>query len=168
MINIIDNYLPEPDFINLKSIIFDVNWPWHFNDFVVHQEEVEDSTQFQFVHVLFRDHNWIGAGQQYIYPLINKMSPLAWLRIKMNLNTRTETPSIGSYHCDIPDLVADSYETAIYYLNTNNGKTLFEDGTYVDSVANRLVTFPGTTKHAGCTSTDTSRRVLINLNYIKY
>ena len=55
--------------------------------------------------------------------------------------------------------------TAIYYINDNDGYTLFEDGTKVESVANRFVRFPCTTRHTGTTCTDTDRRLLINFNY---
>ena len=37
-------------------------------------------------------------------------------------------------------------------MNTNNGKTLFENGKEVDSVANRLVVFGNTLKHTGTES----------------
>ena len=56
-------------------------------------------------------------------------------------------------------------KTSVYYLNTNNGYTLFEDGK-VDSVENRMVTFNLNTKHSGTTATDTKRRVVLNFNYI--
>jgi len=51
------------------------------------------------------------------------------------------------------------------YVNTNNGYTKFEDGTKVESVANRLVTFPANMKHKGTSCTDEKIRVVINFNY---
>jgi len=57
--------------------------------------------------------------------------------------------------------------TSIFYVNTNNGCTVFEDGTEVKSVGNRLVTFPGNTLHTGRNCTDEKCRVLINFNYIR-
>ena len=55
--------------------------------------------------------------------------------------------------------------TAIYYVNTNNGYTEFEDGSRVESIENRLVTFPSYMKHTGTTCTDQKRRIVINFNY---
>ena len=53
------------------------------------------------------------------------------------------------------------------YLNTNNGYTLFEDGTKIDSVANRLVTFNNSTKHSDLTNTcDEPYRLVLNVDYI--
>ena len=57
--------------------------------------------------------------------------------------------------------------TAIYYLNSNNGSTVFKDsGDKVESVANRLIVFDGSIEHAGTSCTDDSRRVVLNINYI--
>ena len=50
-------------------------------------------------------------------------------------------------------------------MNSNDGYTLFEDGTKVESVANRLVRFPASIKHTGTTCTNANRRVLINFNW---
>ena len=51
-------------------------------------------------------------------------------------------------------------------MNTNNGYTLFEDGTKVDSIANRMVVFDGNTKHTGSTHTDDDRfRFVLNINF---
>ena len=57
--------------------------------------------------------------------------------------------------------------TSIFYVNTNNGYTKFEDGTKVESVANRMVTFPSNMKHTGTSCTDERIRVVINFNYFK-
>ena len=43
--------------------------------------------------------------------------------------------------------------------------TEFEDGSLVDTVANRMVSFNGKTQHRGSTHTNTKTRVLINFNY---
>ena len=58
------------------------------------------------------------------------------------------------------------YITSILYLNTNNGYTEFEDGTKVESVANRFISFPIETKHRGTSCTDKKIRVVINFNYL--
>ena len=53
-------------------------------------------------------------------------------------------------------------------MNTNNGYTKFEDGTKVESVANRLVTFPASMMHTGTSCTDKKIRIVINFNYMEY
>ena len=59
-------------------------------------------------------------------------------------------------------------QTAILYLNTNNGYTKFQQNGLQDvhSVANRLVTFYGGLKHAGASCTDENTRIVLNINYI--
>ena len=52
-------------------------------------------------------------------------------------------------------------------MNTNNGYTLFENGTKIESVANRMITFPTNMKHTGTSCTDENTRVVINFNYFK-
>ena len=49
--------------------------------------------------------------------------------------------------------------------NDGDGYTEFEDGTKVESIENRFVTFPSNLHHGGTTCTDQKRRVVINLNY---
>ena len=50
-------------------------------------------------------------------------------------------------------------------MNTNNGYTIFEDGTKVESVANRMITFPANLKHTGTSCTDQQVRIVINFDY---
>ena len=87
-------------------------------------------------------------------------------RCKMNLTLRTREPSVFyPFHTDFTTLPLP-FTTVVFYLNTNNGYTLFEDGTKVDSVANRMVVFDGTTKHTGSTHTDGDRfRFVLNINF---
>ena len=57
------------------------------------------------------------------------------------------------------------WTTSIFYINTNNGHTRFENGKRVESVANRMVTFPSHLQHTGTSCTNARTRVLINFNY---
>lgn len=112
--------------------------------------------------------NWLS-----IAPVLNAIrftepekSDLSWLRVKANLNPcACSHNQLGAWHQDFP---IEGATTAIFYLNTNNGWTQFEDGTKVESVANRLVTFPATYNHVGFACTDKSVRIVLNINYIKY
>jgi len=53
-------------------------------------------------------------------------------------------------------------------VNTNNGGTAFENGKFVKSEQNKLVTFPMNLKHRTVPHTDFSyARIVININYIK-
>ena len=102
---------------------------------------------------------------------LNILNPFSINRIKANLIPRTSTINVHTYHTDIS--ISDDEEklkqwkTSIFYVITNNGYTSFEDGTIVNSVDNRLVTFPSNMKHAGSSCTDQKVRIVINFNYFK-
>ena len=91
------------------------------------------------------------------------------------MTTRTETHLESAFHYDnefagsrLPDGTLTSY-TAIYYVNTNNGYTLFKDGNLkVDSVGNRIVIFDSCKLHKAVSCTDEKRRVVINFNYFTH
>ena len=57
------------------------------------------------------------------------------------------------------------HRNAVFSINTCDGYTKLEDGTKVESVANRMVTFPGNIEHRGTSCTDKKIRVVINFNY---
>ena len=54
--------------------------------------------------------------------------------------------------------------TAIYYVNDNDGYTEFQDGTVIESKANRLLTFRSDRLHRGVSQLDTRLRCVINFN----
>jgi hypothetical protein len=90
------------------------------------------------------------------------------MKAKANVNFVTSEIIEHGLHIDIePHSLGEAMTTAIYYVNSNDGYTLFEDGTKVESVANRLVKFPCNTKHTGTSCTDQRYRMVINLNYIE-
>ena len=56
--------------------------------------------------------------------------------------------------------------SAIFFINTNNGKTLFKNiDKEIISKENRIVIFDGRLEHTGTTCTDQRNRILINFNY---
>ena len=99
-----------------------------------------------------------------LFPLLDKINPKALIRIRANCNTITDRIIEHGYHTDIPP--ESNCNTSIFYVNTNNGYTLFEeDGFKVQSVENRLCTFPCSVRHSSTTATDVTQRVVINFNY---
>ena len=90
-------------------------------------------------------------------------SGLYLLIINLNIITRSSGIVIVVFHIDLPFKCT----TGIFYVNSNNGRTEFEDGTKIDCVANRMITFPSHMRHAGVTTTDSHCKVLINFNYFE-
>ena len=58
------------------------------------------------------------------------------------------------------------HKGAIFYINTNNGVTVLEDGTEIESIENRLLLFDSSKKHNSTSCTDAKVRVNINFNYL--
>lgn len=168
MIEILDDYLPPEQFGEVQAHLMEASWPWHFNAIIDGPEDESDPTKSQFTYGFFdRRDGWMNSGEKVIWPLTRKINPIAWLRIKANLNPWLPERRQNSFHIDMDGMGEIPFWTSIFYINTNNGKTIFENGAEIESVANRLVTFPGIMRHTGCSCTDQKCRVLINFNYIK-
>lgn len=165
---VIDDFLPLSDFRQVQGQLLSAGWPWYFQETVDYPEEKGNLEKSQFCYHLYRNHTWQGAGYSVISPFLPFLKPLALVRVKANLQVRTEIRKQNSFHVDLLDPDLKPYEdllTAIYYVNTNDGLTVFEDGSEVESVENRLVLFPSKMRHTGTTCTDAKRRVVINFNF---
>jgi len=167
---IINNFLDQKEFDKLQNIMMGETLPWFFNDGITDLNE--KGKIFQFVHAfyvyersfIFVDHNYISILDY----LLNKINPTMLCRIKANLLTKTSNTVENTFHVDIGVLEnLKQLTTSIFYVNTNNGYTKFEDGTIVESVANRMVIFPADMEHTGTSCTDEKTRVVINFNYFK-
>lgn len=136
---------------------------WIFNDGISYKGD----GHFQHIHQIFSNHTIISPAWPLVKPILEKEEAIAIARIKANSITRTEELMVfeHAFHCDFAPTMSD-LTTAIYYINTCDGYTLFEDGTKVESVTNRLLKFPSNMKHTGTSCTDRDRRILINFNYL--
>jgi hypothetical protein len=170
VVSIEDNFLNPKEFVEWQAFFMSQQLTWHFNESVVFAET--DVDKFQFFHMFYKKFVPVSPFMKIIDPILNKINPISLWRVKANLLTRTPEIDESEFHVDMADL-EDSPErlkewtTSIFYVNTNNGYTKFEDDTKVESVANRLATFPSTLKHHGSSCTDEKRRMVINFNYFK-
>jgi hypothetical protein len=96
-----------------------------------------------------------------VYPILEKIQPKDIIRVKGNLYPQSSQPVNDPYHVDY----TFAHRGAIYYLNTNNGPTIFKDGTKVEAVENRIMFFDPTIEHASVRCTDAKIRLNINFNY---
>jgi hypothetical protein len=120
---------------------------------------------YQFTHTFYKDYTPVSGYMNVIAPLVLKINPLGLMRIKANLGPIRKDKVRFTYHTDFNGFETGT-KTAIYYVNTNNGTTVFKDGTEIQSVANRLLIFDQNIPHTGTTCSDEKFRCLINLNYI--
>jgi hypothetical protein len=161
---IIDNFLEKEDFENIKNLMMSESFPWYYLDGVVKKEN-NKKNQFQFSHLFYLDSLPTSNFFHILSPFFLKLNATALMKVKANLNPRLDFLFEHGFHTDYPDPVLNQ-RTGVFYLNTNNGYTLFEDGTKVESLENRFVSFKTSVPHTGSTCTDENRRVLINFNYI--
>ena len=160
---IIDDFLSIPHFDKLSQYLCGPNFQWYLQPTIVNNREGLD--QYQFTHCFYnvaKPHlnNW----SSILDPVVDTLKAQYIFRIKANCRPRTTQGVLSDYHTDM-DL---NQQTAILYLNTNNGYTKFKDNSLKDvkSVANRLVTFYGGLEHCGCSCTDDNTRIVLNINYI--
>ncbi len=163
-IEILDDFLPTDTFERLRSFMCSTYIPWYYIDYIVDKK----GSDYQFVH-RFLSSTSKSPFYKYIKPIIDKISPHELMRVKANLRPKSIKPIQTPFHTDydIPDDPRHQFKTAIYYINTNNGYTIFKHNKQqVQSKANRLLVFNGHLHHAGVSNTDNNKnRIVININY---
>ena len=163
-----DNFVNQKDFDKLQTFIMGREFSWFFNPFIVFNDRKEK--EFQFIHIFYFGGTSNSPHSKDLTPIIEIIAPIAFYRIKANLQPKTLNNIENAFHVDIAELSTEKlkqWTTSIFYINTNNGYTEFEDGTKVESVANRMLTFPANLKHRGASCTDEKRRMVINFNYFQ-
>ena len=155
---IVDNFLSKEDFTNIIALVCNNFFPWYYQD---HKVNPRDGF-LQFTHTAYSNSQPHSNLYDQLTPLFKKINFKSLLRCKLNLSLKTDKIITSQFHTDYDFKCT----TAIYYLNTNNGKTIFKKSKQeVKSVANRLVTFDSLLEHAGTSHTDTDTRLVLNLNY---
>ena len=159
-----DNFLEQNEIDELQTLIMGDDFAWYYNDKIDYEGQQD---KFQFFHIFYNKNVPSNDGIS-MNPILEKIDSVSIWRIKANLLTKTPTIVENEFHVDLTDLSEEKSKqvtTSIFYVNSNNGYTEFEDGTKVESVANRLVTFSLNMKHRGTSCTDEKTRIVINFNY---
>lgn len=163
LMEVVDEFLQPRQLKALVGAVLADSFPWEASEILANRQLPEAHNR-QLVHGFFLEK----PGLHYRSPrlplldaVLAGLQPRALLKAKLNLSPRQDTHVEYGMHVDTRRRGAT---TAILYLNTNNGYTLFEDGTRVASVANRLVLFDAGTRHTGASCTDTGFRLVLNIN----
>ena len=161
-----DDFLDEKEFGELQAFMMDDVLAWYYNNII----DYDDVGTYQFTHNFYSNYAPTSNFIERLHPILKLIQPLALSHIKANLLVRTPNIVENAFHVDMSNASEEKlkqWTTSIFYVNTNNGYTKFEDGTKVESVANRMVTFPSNLEHTGTSCTDEKTRVVINFNYFK-
>ncbi len=157
MIEIIDNFLPEKEFMSIQSLLMGHEFFWYY----AVGSAFPDDGQYHMAHVFYQPD--IGLNSEYCRiwkSMMEKINVSSIERIKSNMTFQTSKPVPSGYHSD--ELGS---KTGILYINTNNGCTEFENGVRVKSVANRYLSFDTPLIHRAISCTDEVRRIVVNFNY---
>lgn len=148
----------------LSAAMLKNDFPWYYQSTVTYQHysfsEEQKAENFYFTHMFLFEYtrsNMFGL----IQPIIAKLEHRTLIRVKANLYPRTHSLHHHLKHSDYDY----EHKAALFYVNSNDGFTVLEDGTKIESVENRLLLFRGDTEHNSTTCTNTKARVNINFNY---
>ena len=166
---IIDNFLSKDDFDKLKNSIMDNYFPWFHFDEIVDKGEDNKDMAFYSVHMLYdNDRPTFNTSFELMDPILNKLKEInlgTLVRVKINSYPNQNKFIEHNMHQDFPPSKLP-YKACLFSLNTCDGYTKFEDGTKVESVANRAIIFDPTFYHCSTNTTNQTRRVNINFNYL--
>ena len=167
---IIDNFLNEDDFLELKKFITTPRCDWRFissitfkdkktsnNGYFVHSFCARDPQSFE---ERFRESPHLQKLDKLMKKIKEKVNYKNILRIRSSLYPRRDFQSPNDFHVDYEF----PHKVCLFYVNTNNGYTQFEKGEKIPSVENQLLIFDGLERHCSVVQTDTAARFIININ----
>lgn len=158
---IIDNAIDDIAFATLKTTMMGIVFDWHFSKKIV--SEYDLSSTGYFTHNFYSEFKPRSQYLKEIAPILRILKPQSIIRIKANLYNKgsEKNPIVHGFHQDF----TYPHQAAIFYINTNNGFTILEDGTKIESIANRLLLFDGSRDHSSTDCTDSQCRINISFNF---
>lgn len=156
---IIDSFLPDIEFRKIKDLLLGSNFPWYYADFI--SGSPEDLRLYCFMHSFFCDYSVKSDAFYLVRPILDKLKVTALHRFKANCYPNINKHIQHGVHVDMDT----PHKGAVFYVNTNNGFTVLENGTKIESIENRILLFDASKPHASTSCTDKKTRVTVNLNY---
>ena len=177
---IIENFLSEEDFKQLKRVIQKVEFPWSRAPILpLSLLDTDPMYNVQFVHRFVECFIALENGvvvektmkksdyYHIVHPIVERINPSEIIKLKSNLTVNRGISEKAGFHTDVSgEPYYGNGMTGIYYVNTCNGGTFFESGEMVNSVENRFVYFPNTTRHSPVSATDVPYRMVVNFNWV--
>tara|TARA_Y100000004_G_C8956302_1_gene431042 strand:+ start:4985 stop:5485 length:501 start_codon:yes stop_codon:yes gene_type:complete len=161
---IIDNFLTEDNFLKVRNSILNPKFSWHMTPYVTYESKLEETikvtSSYYFTH-LFYNRFFVSPECNIFTDILNQLEVKSLIRIKGNLYPSTDNIE---YHAEHNDYDYE-HKGAIFYLNTNDGFTILEDGTKIESISNRMLLFDPSKSHNSTTCTNDKCRVNVNFNF---
>ena len=171
---VIDNFLSPEKFTEIQKVIMGPDFNWNYSYNIAEGEGIENEDYF--IHLFYmglvekpklnKDGIPIPPEKSFFYkdiePLLEKLPIETLIRAKANLYIRREKLVHHKDHVD----TKFPHKGAIFYLNDNDGFTVLEGGTEIESRANRVLLFDPSKPHHSTSCTNDKRRVNININYL--
>jgi hypothetical protein len=158
---VIDDFLPEKEFLTIKDLLFSNNLPWFYYPNISFNEHSKNNL-FYLVHIFYFNSRINSDFFDNIKIILDKINPQKLLRVKANMYPNQGIQDLNEMHVDYDY----SHKGAIFSINTCNGGTILENGTRIPSLANRILFFDPGKPHDSYNCTDTKNRVNININYL--
>ena len=168
---VIDNFMPQDFHLRAKDRLLDnPKTSWFLSNHISRRNAGDG---IYFTHNFIMD--W-GVSSEFLFfrPILQKLDPKYLQRFRALLYTRTHKIEKHGWHTDTEEKrngVIRPVRGCIYYLNSNNGKTILKDDISnkdieIESVANRALFFDAHKLHRSTSCTDQNYRCAIITNYI--
>ncbi len=155
-----NNFLEKKYFNTIKDFFFGEKCLWSYRP---HQTKNDDGF---FGHDIFSNFQPTSPVFTLLYPAIEQLGfkHEDIIQIRANLLLNKNKHYYSNFHIDCKS--NQNFTTAIFYLNTCNGSTIFEkNNTEIKSEENKILLFDGNLRHQAKSQTDTFRRIVINFNF---
>ena len=170
---IIDNFLPKDEFDKLEKTVMGYHFPWYYQDEIAYGSENKKSWEFYHSHLLYRDDvPTYPNSLELVWPAIkqlgirrDKFQLRTLVRIKINCYPNQNEFIEHNWHEDFEPGTLP-YKACLLSLNTCDGYTKFKTGEKIESVRNRAILFDPCISHHSTNTTNQTRRVNININYL--
>lgn len=169
---VIDNVLDWGTLAHMQTLFLGTQFPWYYTPHISHDYDKPSDDKlnwYKFYHLFYENGRATSPFFDAVDPILNYLKYRNLVTCRAFLSTYTGEKLNLGFHTDtdIPDDAdwVNAMKVAVFYLNTNNGGTLFKNGDFVESIQNRVVIFNIKDQHAAITATDVSNRVVLNFNY---
>ena len=157
---IIDNLLPLNEFKELQHDLMHFEFPWYCQQYTVTQDN--ENEMCYFTHTVV-EKSICHSPKIYdkLITIFQSLEVKSIIRVKCNLFPKQKEIIFSPKHVDYEF----PHKSALFYINTNNGPTVLEDGTKIDSIENRLLKFNTQKIHQASYCSDAKTRINIIFNY---